>query len=114
MIRRELAKDPKLANASWDRFLPKFKKRNLTSAEKSARKRKEGNPTEEGEGQSAAGPSTLAKPKKEKKAYTPFPPPIQPRKVCCRCNVWPPPANKLDPRRWILRWKPGNTGLNLK
>jgi ribosomal RNA assembly protein len=48
MIKRELAKDPKLATESWDRFLPQFKKRNVKSKKK-----------------------VIEKPKKE---YTPFPP----------------------------------------
>jgi ribosomal RNA assembly protein len=53
MIKRELAKDPAMANENWDRFLPKFKKSNV--------KRK--------------------KVKIEKKSRTLFPPPQQPRKV---------------------------------
>lgn len=76
MVRRELAKDPNLANASWDRFLPKFRKHNLSSAEKSAKRRGKG-----GEEASEAGPSSNPKPKKEKKPYTPFPPAPTPRKV---------------------------------
>lgn len=51
MIKRELAKDDRLKNESWDRFLPKFRKINKKSAKK---------------------PST--KSHKDKKEYTPFPP----------------------------------------
>jgi len=55
MIQKELAKDPKLANEDWSRFLPQFQKKNVP------RKKPLG--------------------KKEKKAYTPFPPAQTPRKV---------------------------------
>lgn len=54
MIKRELAKNPELAEENWDRFLPKFKKRNVKQ-----KKVKQ----------------------KEKKPYTPFPPPQQPSKI---------------------------------
>lgn len=54
MIKRELQKDEKLKNESWDRFLPHFKKKNVKLAKKVV---------------------------KEKKVYTPFPPPQLPRKV---------------------------------
>ncbi len=50
MVMRELARDEKLKNESWDRFLPKFPKRNVKSKKPS-------------------------KKKKAKKEYTPFPPP---------------------------------------
>ncbi|CAH1164436.1 unnamed protein product [Phaedon cochleariae] len=56
MIKRELAKDPKLKNENWERFLPKFVNKNIS-------KRKQ------------------PKKKKEKKPYTPFPPPQQDSKI---------------------------------
>lgn len=56
MIKRELAKDPKLKNENWERFLPKFAKKNIS-------KRKQ------------------PKKKKMEKPYTPFPPPQTESKV---------------------------------
>ena len=58
MIKRELAKDPELANENWDRFLPHFKKRSLN------RRRKPFKVTD-----------------KSKKVYTPFPPPAEKSKI---------------------------------
>ncbi|MED6168326.1 Ribosomal RNA assembly protein mis3 [Stylosanthes scabra] len=54
MLRKELEKDPALAEENWDRFLPKFKKKNVQQKKVKS---------------------------KEKKPYTPFPPPQQPSKV---------------------------------
>ncbi|XP_057441533.1 KRR1 small subunit processome component homolog [Lotus japonicus] len=48
MMKKELEKDPALAQENWDRFLPKFKKKNVKQKKVKA---------------------------KEKKPYTPFPPP---------------------------------------
>jgi len=52
MIKKELAKDPKMTNENWDRFLPKFKKNNVPKK----------------------------KQKLEKREYIPFPPPQTPSK----------------------------------
>lgn len=72
MIKRELAKDPKLVNESWDRFLPKFGKRK--------EKRKQATGIE-------GPPAKKKKVQIEKKVYTPFPPPQQPSKVCSISNI---------------------------
>lgn len=56
MIKRELAKDPKLKNENWERFLPKFNSKNISKRKQPLKK-------------------------KEKKPYTPFPPPQQESKL---------------------------------
>ena len=56
MLKRELANDPQLKNENWERFLPKFHKKNLSKRKKPMKIR-------------------------VKKEYCPFPPPIQERKV---------------------------------
>ena len=58
MIKRELQKDPELRNENWDRFLPHFKKRNLSQRRK---------------------PFKITD--KTKKEYNPFPPPQEKSKV---------------------------------
>ncbi|KAI2468921.1 eukaryotic type KH-domain (KH-domain type I) [Annulohypoxylon bovei var. microspora] len=58
MIKRELAKDPELANENWERFLPNYKKRSLSKR---------------------MVPYKVSD--KSKKVYTPFPPPQEKSKV---------------------------------
>ncbi|KAH7916114.1 hypothetical protein BJ138DRAFT_1140222 [Hygrophoropsis aurantiaca] len=82
MIRRELAKDPKLATESWDRFLPQFRKRHLKTSEKTVKKNEKIASKEEA--RKAAGieaPDSRKNEKPAKKIYTPFPPPQLPRKI---------------------------------
>jgi ribosomal RNA assembly protein len=79
MIRRELAKDPKLATESWDRFLPQFRKRHLKTSEKTAKKNEKNEAKTEA--RVAAGLPTAGPSKPAKKVYTPFPPSQLPRKV---------------------------------
>ena len=103
MIKRELAKDPALAHEDWSRFLPKFGARRcrldrpLILAGKRKEKRAAPRPPPASATAPVASTSTAPadaplvqresqagkapKPRKEKKAYTPFPPPQQPRKV---------------------------------
>lgn len=84
MIRRELAKDPKLATESWDRFLPQFRKRHLRTSEKTAKKNEK--IAQKVEARKAAGLETTVeeltrKEATKKKVYTPFPPAQLPRKI---------------------------------
>jgi len=58
MIKRELAKDPTLKNESWDRFLPQFKKTTLSKRH-----------------------TPYKVTDKDKKVYTPFPPPQEKSKI---------------------------------
>ncbi|KAI9507173.1 ribosomal RNA assembly protein mis3 [Russula earlei] len=79
MIKRELAKDPNLANESWVRFLPKFRRKHLKTSEKTARKN-ERLETKNAE-REAAGLEPVKTTKPQKKPYTPFPPAQRPRKI---------------------------------
>lgn len=77
MIMRELERDPKLKEESWERFLPTFKKKNV-------KRRKPHQLVEEqqkGMGEGGAGGASNAGGKKKKKSYTPFPPAQQPSKI---------------------------------
>ena len=56
MIKQELMKNPKLKDANWEKFLPKFKKTHQKKRTKPFKVR-------------------------QKKEYTPFPPPMPPSKV---------------------------------
>ena len=103
MIKRELAKDPKLANENWERFLPKFRRRHeakrkavLTEAPAISGSN---NIALDGSGEiyaaaSGEGEKKDKKDKKDKKAYTPFPPAQLPSKV--RPSSFPVPSPLLS------------------
>lgn len=80
MIKRELAKDPKLANENWERFLPKFKKRNIKSKKPSSEPQKSA-ATTDANATPLGGSASTSSAKPKKKVYTPFPPPQQPSKI---------------------------------
>jgi len=69
MIQRELAKDPKLANEDWERFLPKFQKKNVQRKKPHQVIKENTSSSNKEEG------------KKKKKEYTPFPPAQLPSKI---------------------------------
>lgn len=98
MIKRELAKDPQLATESWDRFLPQFRKKHLTTSQKTEKKNQK--LSEKNESRKVAGlePVGHTSKKSEKKVYTPFPPAQQPRKVRSRKRLWGFGHAKMDHR----------------
>ena len=79
MIMKELAKDPKLSQESWDRFLPTFKKKNVPRRKPHQQKLlQQGNNNDT----ASSNPNTQGKSTKpKKKSYTPFPPAQTPSKI---------------------------------
>ena len=88
MIMKELAKDPKLANEDWNRFLPAFKKKNVqrrkprqTILEQEKAKRERDQMRHQQDGATASDDQLTLSKKPKKKVYTPFPPTQTPSKV---------------------------------
>jgi ribosomal RNA assembly protein len=88
MIQRELAKDPKLKDEDWSRFLPTFQKKNVPRRKpqqvlKEKAKAQEQSQAQQSERSGTNEDNTQKKNKgaAKKKSYTPFPPAQTPSKV---------------------------------
>lgn len=77
MIMKELEKDEKLKEESWDRFLPRFKKKNV-QRKKPRQVIEEGMKEKTASNNDDAGSKKISK---KKKSYTPFPPAQTPSKI---------------------------------
>ena len=81
MIMKELAKDPKLSQESWDRFLPTFKKKNVQRRKPHQQVLQQQANASAATASNANTKNASSTTKPKKKSYTPFPPAQTPSKI---------------------------------
>mmetsp|Transcript_30326 Transcript_30326/g.54919 ORF Transcript_30326/g.54919 Transcript_30326/m.54919 type:complete len:437 (-) Transcript_30326:103-1413(-) len=81
MIMRELEKDPKLKDESWERFLPTFKKKNVQRRKPRQLVEEQQKMAAASSAAASAGEGAKSVAPKKKKSYTPFPPAQLPSKI---------------------------------